>query len=47
MIHGQLFSTFITPILFIMLIAVIVAFVIKLREPDRNDKERMETLNSK
>ncbi|MCU5745628.1 hypothetical protein N9R04_02685 [Staphylococcus sp. SQ8-PEA] len=38
MIHGQLFSTFITPILFIMLIAVIVAFVIKLREPDKNNR---------
>jgi hypothetical protein len=31
MIHGLLLSIFITPILFIMLIAVIVAFVIKLR----------------
>lgn len=31
MVHGLLLSIFITPILFIMLIAVIVSFVIKLR----------------
>ncbi|MBU7217791.1 hypothetical protein OXR01_00240 [Staphylococcus gallinarum] len=33
MVHGLLLSIFITPILFIMLIAVIVAFTIKLRQP--------------
>ncbi|MGO3050220.1 hypothetical protein CD110_06445 [Staphylococcus casei] len=33
MVHGLLLSTFITPILFMMLIAIIVGFIIKLREP--------------
>lgn len=33
MIHGLLLSIFITPILFIMLVAVIIAFVIQLRTP--------------
>ncbi|RIM68064.1 hypothetical protein BU594_11905, partial [Staphylococcus arlettae] len=32
MVHGLLLSIFITPLLFLMLIAVTVAFVIKLRE---------------
>ncbi|PTK88764.1 hypothetical protein BUZ05_12805, partial [Staphylococcus gallinarum] len=36
MVHGLLLSIFITPILFIMLIAVIVAFTIKLRQPEND-----------
>jgi len=36
MVHGLLLSIFITPILFIMLIAIVVAFTIKLREPSRD-----------
>ncbi|PTL05961.1 lipoteichoic acid stability factor AuxA, partial [Staphylococcus gallinarum] len=36
MVHGLLLSIFITPILFIMLIAVIVAFTIKLRQPSND-----------
>ncbi|MCG7338802.1 hypothetical protein MHZ36_05815 [Staphylococcus sp. ACRSN] len=36
MVHGLLLSIFITPILFIMLIAVIVAFSIKLRQPSND-----------
>lgn len=36
MVHGLLLSIFITPILFVMLIAVIVSFIIKLREPSKD-----------
>ncbi len=36
MVHGLLLSIFITPILVMMLIAVVVAFIIKLREPSRD-----------
>ncbi|RIN09215.1 hypothetical protein BU097_10555, partial [Staphylococcus xylosus] len=35
MVHGLLLSIFITPILLIMLIAIVVAFVMKLREPSK------------
>ncbi|WP_436861353.1 lipoteichoic acid stability factor AuxA [Staphylococcus caeli] len=35
MVHGLLLSIFITPILLIMIVAVIVAFVMKLREPSK------------
>ena len=36
MVHGSLFSTFITPTLLLMLITITVAFVIKLREPSKD-----------
>ena len=36
MVHGLLLSIFITPILFVMLIAVIVSFIIKLRKPSKD-----------
>ncbi|WP_422063601.1 hypothetical protein, partial [Staphylococcus equorum] len=36
MVHGLLLSIFITPILVMMLIAIVVAFIIKLREPSRD-----------
>lgn len=35
MVHGLLLSIFITPILLIMLIAIVIAFVMKLREPSK------------
>ncbi|RIO29609.1 hypothetical protein BUZ74_13340, partial [Staphylococcus saprophyticus] len=35
MVHGLLLSIFITPILIIMLLAIFVAFVMKLREPTK------------
>ncbi|MCP6640213.1 hypothetical protein NL504_27240, partial [Klebsiella pneumoniae] len=40
MIHGLLLSIFITPILFIMLVAITIAFIIQLRTPAKAESHK-------